>query len=124
MTPQTQNLLDSNALNENRKLKRYSCRLKVFTQASGVLLGYAENLHTQGMKLKSQAPIPEKEELEIWFGASANDDKEKRIRLTAYRVWSSFNDTIPRFYFSGLHFVKPSEEALDSIEELIDELTQ
>jgi len=37
-----------------RKLKRYSVRLKVFEQETGELLGYAENLHIDGMKIKSK----------------------------------------------------------------------
>ncbi len=64
---------------ENRKLKRYSVRLKVFTQETGELLGYAENLHTEGMKIKSKEPIPDEKEMQIWFVASREDEEEKRI---------------------------------------------
>jgi hypothetical protein len=112
----------TNTLTENRKLKRYSVRLKVFTQESDELLGYAEELHTEGIRIKSKESIPDKKEIKIWFGGSGVDEKEKRIAVTAYRVWSSFQDTVPRFYYSGLHFINPSEETLDSIQELIDEI--
>jgi len=107
-----------------RKLKRYSVRLKVFTQETGELLGYVDNLHTEGVKLKSKEPIPDKEEIHIWFVASEDDEKEKRISLTAFKVWSSFSETVPRYYYSGLHFIDPTEAALDSIQALIEELSE
>lgn len=107
---------------ENRKLTRYSVRLKVFTQETGELLGYAEDLHTQGMKIKSKKPLPDKKEILLWFGVSGDDEEDKRIVVKAYRVWSSFHDTIPRFYYAGLRFVDPSEEALDAIQSYLDEL--
>jgi len=111
-------------LTENRKLKRYSARLKVYGQETSELLGYAENLNIEGMKLMSEAPLPEENEIQIWFGASKEDEGERQISLLASRIWSSFSDTNPRFYYFGLHFTKPSEEALDSIQELIDELSE
>ncbi|MFQ5659128.1 MAG: hypothetical protein ACE5GZ_01780 [Gammaproteobacteria bacterium] len=110
-------------LYEHRKLKRYTVRLKVFDQKTGKLLGYAENLHTEGMKLMSKDPIPEKKEIQIWFGSNPeDDDKEKRISLTVYRIWSSFTDAVPRFYYSGLHFVDPSIEIQDNIQALVNDL--
>lgn len=109
-----------NTLTENRKLTRYSVRLKVFTQGTGELIGYAEDLHTEGMKIKSKDPIPDKKEIQIWIRVPGKDEEENRIALTAYRVWSSFSDDVPRYYYSGLHFIDPSEEALDSIQELTE----
>jgi len=111
-------------LTENRKLKRYSVRLKVFTQETGEVLGYAEDLNVKGMKIQSEESIPDKKEIQIWIGASREDEEKGRISLTAYRMWSSFSDTVPRYYYSGLHFIDPSEEALDSIQKLIDELSE
>ena len=111
-------------LTENRKLKRYSVRLKVFTQEPGVLLGYAEDLHVEGMQIRSKEPIPDEKEIQIWFGVSKEDEEDRRISLTAYRMWSSFSDTVPRYYYSGLQFVDPSEEALTRTQELIDELSE
>jgi len=96
----------------------------VFTQETGELLGYAENLNIEGMRIKSKEPIPDKKEIQIWFGASKENEEERRISLIAYRIWSSFSDTVPRHYYSGLHFTNPSEEALDSIQALIDELSE
>ena len=110
-------------MEERRKLKRFSVRLKVFAQETGELLGYAENLHTEGMMLRSKEPIPDKKEIQIWFGTANEDEKQKRIPLTVYRIWSSFTDEFPRFYCSGLHFVDPSDEALDRIKRLIEELS-
>ncbi len=50
---------------ENRKLKRYSAHLKIFEQETGELLGYAEDLHIKGMKIKSKEPISDKKEIQI-----------------------------------------------------------
>ncbi len=113
-----------NKIAENRKLQRYAVRLKVFTQETGELLGYAENLHIEGMKIKSKEPIPDKKEIQFWIEVSKEDEEERRISLTAYRIWSSFSDTVPRYYYSGLYFIDSSEETTDSIQELIYELLE
>ena len=73
-------------MTENRKLTRYSVRLKVFSQETGELLGYAEDFHTEGMKIKSKEPVPDKKEIQIWFGVIGKNEEEKRITLTAYRI--------------------------------------
>ena len=75
------------------------------------------------MRIQSKEPITNEKEIKIWFGASREDKEERRISLLAYRNWSSFSDSVPRLYFSGLHFTNPSEEVLDSIQDLIDELS-
>ena len=107
---------------EKRRLKRFSVRLKVFSQQTDELLGYAENLHIEGMMIVSKKPIQDKQELQIWFGAAKEDKRLNRIFLSTYKVWSSFTDNENRYYYSGLHFVSPSEEILDKIQSLIDDL--
>ena len=109
--------------NEKRRLKRFSVRLKVYSQLTDELLGYAENLHIEGMMLSSKTQIPNKQELEIWFGAAKGDKRTNRIFLSAYKVWNSFTDNDDRHYYSGLHFVSPSEDILDQIQALLHELT-
>jgi hypothetical protein len=105
--------------NEKRRLKRFSVRLKVYSQQTDELIGYAENLNTEGMMISTMESIPSKQELSIWFGATKEEKKLSRIFLSAYRVWESFTDTKDRLYYSGLRFVSPSEETLDKIQELI-----
>ncbi len=106
---------------EKRRLKRFSVRLKVYSQQTDELLGYAENLHIAGMMIVSKKPIPENQEIQLWFGAAKEEKRLNRIFLSAYKVWNSFNDSEERLYYSGLHFVSPSEEILDKIQLLIDE---
>jgi len=36
---------------EKRRLKRFSVRLKVYSQQTDELIGYAENLHSDGMMI-------------------------------------------------------------------------
>lgn len=110
-------------IKEKRRLKRFSVNLKVYNQTTDVLLGYAENLHVNGMMLITQEPIPNKQEIKIWFGASKEDKKQKRIFITAFIVWNSFTETTPRLYYSGLHFTTPDETIQDRINELTDEQT-
>lgn len=107
---------------EKRRLKRFSARLKVYSQLTDELLGYSDNLHTEGMRIVSKKPIPKNQELQIWFGATKEEKKLNRIFLSAYKVWESFTDNDDRFYYSGLHFVSPSEETLDKIQSLLDDL--
>ncbi len=108
--------------NEQRKLKRFSVRLKVYSQQTDELIGYAENLHLEGMMIVSKEPIQDKEEIQIWFGAAKDDKKLNRIFLSSYKVWNSFTDTEDRLYYSGLHFTSPSEETLDKIQSLLSDL--
>jgi len=104
---------------EKRRLKRFSVRLKVYSQQTDELIGYAENLHTDGMMISSKKPIPSKQELSIWFGATKEEKRLNRIFLRSYKVWESFTDTKDRLYYSGLHFVSPSEKTLDKIQSLL-----
>lgn len=108
---------------ERRKFTRYSCRLKVYLEESNQLLGYAEDIHLEGMRLKSEQPTQENTELKVWFGLSPHDkDASRKISLSMYRVWSGFSDCENRFHYSGMHFSNPSEDALDGIQELIHDL--
>lgn len=110
---------------EKRKFKRYSCRLKVYQQATNELLGYAEDIQLEGMRLKSTLPIPEKVELNVYLGVMPYDkNADQKISLSMYRVWSGFPDDDSQFHYSGMHFVNPSEEALDGIQELIEFLNE
>jgi len=108
--------------NEQRRLKRFSLRLKVYSQLTDALLGYAKNLHIDGMMISSKVPIHDNQELEVWFGATKDEKRTNRIFLSAYKVWSSFTDDGDRHYYSGLHFVSPSEDTLDRIQSLLDDL--
>jgi hypothetical protein len=104
-----------------RRLKRYSVRLKVYDQDSKKLIGYIEDISIRGMNIKSTHRLPEMQEINVWFGAKDETDSAK-IQLTVIKVWDAFTDTIPRFYNTGLHFINPSEQSLDLIQELIYEL--
>lgn len=106
-------------IQEKRKLKRFSARLKVYSQLDDEIIGYSENLHTEGMMIITQTPIEKNKQLDIWFGATREEKRLRRIFISAYKVWESFTDNGERFYYSGLHFVPPSESTLDQIQSLI-----
>ncbi len=107
---------------EKRQLKRYSVRLKVHLQETNEVLGYVVNLHKKGMMLMSMATLPENKEINIWFGTTNVNEKQEKIFLTVYKVWSSFTENVPRLYCCGLHYVNPSDEALYKIQGLTDGL--
>ena len=111
-------------VNEKRRLKRFCARLKVYSQATDELIGYSENLHTEGMMIVSKKSLPKNQELQIWFGATKEDKRLNRIFISAYRVWESMAADGERFYYSGLHFVAPSEDTLDRIQSLLYEIEE
>ena len=107
---------------DNRKVKRYSYRLKVFNQKTGEILGYIENISLCGMLLNSIEPIPDKEMIQIWFGAEKDKQEKEKIFLTVHKVWGSVSEQKPILYSSGLYYDSPSEDALSSIQALIDSI--
>jgi hypothetical protein len=108
-------------MRENRKLKRYSVKLKVYSQQSGKIIGYIEDINISGMNIKSTARFPDMQEVKVWFGVDSYNKSEK-IDLTVIKVWDAFTDTTPRFYNTGLHYINPDEDALDLLQEMIFEL--
>ncbi|MGY8814938.1 MAG: PilZ domain-containing protein [Gammaproteobacteria bacterium] len=107
-----------------RKFHRYSVRLKVFNEESGTLIGYADDISIYGMNLKSVKPFPDGKEVKIWFGTSSQKRSEDKISLTVFKIWGAFPDKLPRLYSTGLHFVIPSDDALDAIQNLVSELSK
>lgn len=107
---------------DNRGVKRYSYRLKVFNQETGEVLGYIENISLCGMLLNSIEPIPDKEMIKIWFGAEKDKQEKEKIFLTVHKVWGSVSEKQPILYSSGLYYDSPSEEALSGIQALIDSI--
>lgn len=111
-------------LAEKRRLKRFSAKLKVYSQLDDELIGYSENLHTHGMMITTKKPLPKNEEINIWFGATKEEKRLNRIFITAFKVWESISTDGDRFYYSGLHFIDPEEETLDKIQKLIYSLEE
>ena len=110
-------------LQEKRKQERFSVRLKVYSQLNDEMIGYAKNLSLNGMMIATKRPLPNKKEIQIWFGATKEEKRMNRIFVYAYKVWESFTEDSERFYYSGLHFFNPSESTLDKIQTLIDDTT-
>ena len=108
-------------MKEQRKFKRYSVRLKVHNRINDKLIGYIEDISIHGMSIKSIDPLPDMQEMNVWFGANKGENEQK-IELKVIKVWDAFSDTIPRFYNTGLHFINPTEGALDLLQDLIVDL--
>lgn len=122
LTTSTNTQRTRGAVEDHRKLKRYNVRLKVFNQETDEIIGYVEDLNTQGMNLKSQQAIPGMQDIHIYFGADENDPDDEKISLTVIKVWGAFTDTTPRVHNTGLQYIKPTDEALDAIQELMFDL--
>lgn len=112
------NMLDDN---EKRRLKRFPIKLKVYSQKTDQFIGHARNLHTEGMMILTQLPLPEDQEIQFWLGTTKDDKRLNRIFLSAHKVWASDSDDGKSFY-SGLSFIKPSESTLEQINALLHEL--
>ena len=104
---------------ERRRAKRFSTRLKVYDRETNNLLGYCEDLSFTGVRLMSEAPIPENRELTVLLDHA---DDGTGILLTLFRVWQAVSESVPRYYYTGLHIVNPDEETLDNLQDLIHEL--
>lgn len=109
-------------IEEKRRLKRFSVRKKVYSQQTDALIGYAENIHTEGLMIATKKPIRADQKMYIWFGTAKNDKVLSRIFVTAYRVWASVSTSKKCSYYSGLQFVGTSENTVAKIETLIIEL--
>lgn len=72
-------------MRENRKLKRYSVKLKVYSQKTGKLIGYIEDINISGMSIKSTVRFRDMQEIKVWFGVDSYKKSEK-IDLTVYPV--------------------------------------
>jgi hypothetical protein len=96
-----------------RKFHRYSVRLKVYNEDSGILIWYADDISIYELNLRSVKPFPEGKEVKIWFGTSKQDRSEYKMSLTVFKVWGAFPNSLPRLYSTGLHM--PSEDALDAV---------
>ena len=112
---------DKNQTNR-RNTPRFSVNLKVYEQGSRNILGYARDLSIQGLQLMSTEPLSMRQEIRLFLDPGDTRDTESRIELSAYGVWTSFTDTMPRLYYSGLHFIEPSEQTQDRILELLEAL--
>ncbi len=111
------------ALKEKRSRNRHAIPLSVYEQATGRLLGCAENIHLEGLMLVSNKAIPVKTEIPILLEIPRQDVKGK-ISLNAFTAWTSISDARSTFYYTGFYFVSPSQEALAHIQTLVDELLE
>ena len=110
-------------LKEKRSRNRHAIPLAVYEQATGRLLGCADNIHLNGLMLVSKQAIPVKTEIPILLEIPSQDVKV-RISLITFTAWTSVSDSRPTFYYTGFYFVSPSQEALAHIQTLIDELLE
>lgn len=104
---------------ERRRAQRYSTRLSLIEQDTGEVLGYCDEISLSGVRLISETPLPDKQELRVWLGRT---EDYTGIPLSLFRVWKAFSDSDPRSYYAGLHIIDINKETQEKLQELIDEL--
>jgi len=70
-------------LAENCRFKRHTVRLKVVYEETGELLGYAEDLHSEGMRVASKKAIPTETEIRLYL---TTEDEQKQIPIRVFRI--------------------------------------
>ena len=104
---------------DKRKAKRTIIRIKVIDASSGRTLGNTVDLNSTGMLLVGSDEIPMGEDLTVRLEHTF--DERKNITLNAKVVWHMAS-VKPGMYNTGFNFVDATQEQIQFITKLIDEL--
>ena len=109
-------------MGDKRRLKRWHLiyYLRVFECENEQLLGHLVDITTEGLMLISEARIPNGREFDLRMEIPT-DGAVRNVTLKAHSVWSD-HDINRSFYDTGFELVDPSEETIELIREIIDEL--
>lgn len=109
-------------LEDKRTLKRFQLflYLRVFDDA-GKLLGHVVDIHTDGIMLISEQPLPPNQEFNIYLEVPEEDGSHSSIEMTVRSLWCS-RDVNPDFYDTGLRIVQASQRAINVIGDMIHEI--
>jgi len=104
---------------DKRKLVRSLCYLDVHDQKTGEVIGNANDIHHEGIRLVSKAELPLFEELEINV---KSPDRNDSIHLVVKGVWNQAHEE-PVHYNTGCQIINTNPEITHAINELIKSLT-
>ncbi|MEJ1297623.1 MAG: PilZ domain-containing protein [Candidatus Sedimenticola sp. (ex Thyasira tokunagai)] len=96
--------------------------LKVWDLSNDILLGHLIDINTDGLMLVSNQPIKIDQEFEIEIRWEDPDEQFKNIRVNACSRWTG-SDKTPSLHNTGFQLIRPSEEVIAGIQEVIREYT-
>ena len=105
---------------DKRKLVRSLCYLDVHDQRTGEVIGNANDIHQEGLRLVSKVELPLFEELAISVLSPDNNDS---IHLVVKGVWNQAHEE-PVHYNTGCQIINANPEIVHAINELIKSLTK
>ena len=95
--------------------------LRVFAQPSGLLLGHLVDINTDGAMIISDKPLAVHRDFILSMELPDAHGSITPVVMSASIIWSK-PDVNPHFIDTGIQLIEPSEEALASLNRLIDEL--
>ena len=105
-------------MEDKRQLKRSLCYLDVHEETTGKLIGNANDIHHEGLRLISKSEVPLFEELSICVKTPGTDTS---IHLVIKGVWNQAH-VEPVHYNTGCLIINPSPETIHAINELVKSL--
>ena len=107
---------------EQRRLKRWQLvnYLRVFDTKSAELIGHLVDVNQDGIMILSSAPLTCGKQYSLRMERLSNGEFT-HFELSAIGQWTK-PDKDPHLYNTGCTLVDPSNETLESIQSLLDEL--
>ena len=93
--------------------------LRVFNDATGDVVGHAEDISPDGLLVISERPIPSGTVVKLRIEVMAEDEHREAIHVRGRSVWTRQHANAG-FYDIGLQLIGPSQEAARKINDLID----
>ena len=111
------------SMTEKRHTKRWQLfyYLRVFEAQTGELLGHVVDVTTEGMMLISEAAIPKGVVYDLRMELPGARDVSTTLNLRAQSRWSTC-DVNKKFFDTGFTLVNPTQETVEAIQAIIDEL--
>ncbi|MBN1257307.1 MAG: PilZ domain-containing protein [Planctomycetes bacterium] len=108
-------------MEEKRQKKRWKIAyfLRVFESDGEGLVGEVVNLHTEGIMLVSDNPIPRNKQLALRMKIPLKNGETEWLYFDAECRWCNVHPN-PTLYNAGFSLLNPPEELTRSVEQLIE----
>lgn len=95
--------------------------LRVYAQPSGQLLGHLVDINTEGAMIISDKPLTVNNDFILSMELPDVDGHITPMVMSASIVWSR-PDVNPHFVGTGIQLIEPTQEAIDAVSRLINNL--
>lgn len=111
-------------MDDRRALKRWHLiyYLRVFDVETDSLLGHVIDIHTGGLSIGGEWPLPQNKSFQLRMTLPGDGDEPETVSIHARCVWSQEDEERPRFYRSGFSLIQPNPRTVQTIGELISSL--